>query len=138
MGTAGADAAFAMDCVRSSLFLARVLNRCGLDAAFQSGRPVDQAPHGLTTDFGVLTASGWVSHAWVKAGDFLIDITADQFGHAPVILTSIGDPAYRGGDRAECRLIPTASGIAAVDDIWTLWCENFERERLLMRPIRCM
>lgn len=43
---------------------------CGLDAQHVEARCSD----------------GW-THAWVVVGDILVDITADQFGQAPVIVT---------------------------------------------------
>lgn len=114
-------------CVRSSLFLARALNKCGLDASFESGRPSSDGDH---ADVGVMTAEGWVSHAWVVIGNSLIDITADQFGAEPIIVTSISDPAYRRGDRTGTRLTPTSAGLSAVENLWQIWDQSSERERL--------
>lgn len=103
----------------------------GVDATYQSGRPVSVAPNEPISAVGTLTASGWVSHAWVEAEGCLIDITADQFGQAPVILSLIDNPAYRKGDRTECQLSPTPAGVAAVDEIWPAWCANTDRQRQL-------
>lgn len=105
-----------------------------MEATFQSGRPIGQAPYDIGRGFGTLTSGDWVSHAWVEDGHRLIDITADQFDRTPVVLTSIKDPAYRSGDCAECRLTPTAAGIAAVEELWSVWWESSDRERLLTRP----
>jgi hypothetical protein len=38
---------------------------------------------------------GWQGHYWLQSSDgLIIDITAEQFGHAPVIITSSDDPRY--------------------------------------------
>jgi hypothetical protein len=37
----------------------------------------------------------WHSHYWLQQGRFILDITADQFGHEPVVYTSSNDPRYR-------------------------------------------
>lgn len=103
-------------CVRSSLLLVRALNNRGVHAAFRSGQPVDGQRCGL------LTAHGWAGHAWAEADGFIIDITADQFGHAPVIVTPIYDPAYRQAEDQAYQLSPTRAGIAAVEEIWPAWC----------------
>ena len=118
-------------CVRSSLFLTRVLRQCGFDATFQSGRPFGQAPHNVASGFGIFTTGGWVSHAWVEVRGSIIDITADQFGHVSVYLNSTDDPAYRSTDRANCQLAPTSSCVAAVDKVWAVWCESSDCGRPL-------
>jgi len=101
-------------CVRSSLLLARALERQGFPATLQSGH--------LSTD------DGWVSHAWVEAAGLIIDITADQFGHAPVVITAAHDPAYRKGAGEADRLTPTLAGIAAVEEIWPSWCGYVDQQ----------
>lgn len=118
-------------CVRSSIFLTRSLKRYGVGATYQSGRPVSGAPNEAISAVGVLSASGWVSHAWVEAEGYLIDITADQFGQAPIILSSTDNPAYRKGDCPKVQLSPTPAGVIAVDEIWPAWCANTDRQRQL-------
>lgn len=70
-------------CGRSSLFLKRVLES---DAESWHARPQGH--------FGFHTGNEWSSHAWVECGDLIIDITADQFGDAPIIVTEAPDPRY--------------------------------------------
>jgi hypothetical protein len=77
-------------CGRSSLFLKRVLQvNCPL-------------PGGPRAYFGFHAGSDWQSHAWVETGNWIIDLTADQFGDEPVIVTARPDPRYQKGvsDRA--------------------------------------
>lgn len=103
-------------CVRSSLLLAKALERRGVRAVLRSGQPLDGEDNGL------LAGDGWVSHAWVEAAGFVIDITADQFGQAPVVVIPIGDATYRRAEDEAHQLAPTRAGLAAVDEIWPLWC----------------
>jgi len=100
--------------VRSGLLLARALERQGFPATLQSGH--------------LLTGNGWVSHAWVEAAGSIIDITADQFGHAPVVITGARDPAYRKGEVEADQLTPTLAGIAAVEEIWPSWCSYVDQQ----------
>ncbi len=109
-------------CVRSSLFLMKALGRCGIDARLESGQPMKRASGVVSEDCGLFTAGGWMGHAWVEANGFVIDITADQFGHAPVIVIPANDAIYRPAQCKANRLIPTNTGMMAVDEIWHSWC----------------
>lgn len=80
-------------------------------------------------DCGLLTAAGWMGHAWVEANGCVIDITADQFGHAPVIVARASDHRYRPAQDDAHRLIPTKAGIAAIDEIWPSWCNYVDQRR---------
>ncbi len=75
-------------------------------------------------DYGFFTGDDWTSHAWVEVADIVVDITADQFGHAPVTITSVQDPAYRASKDQRYQLRPTPAAMAAVDEIWPLWREK--------------
>ncbi len=109
-------------CVRSSMFLMKALHRCGVEARLQSGQPPKQAPGIVNEDCGLFTAGGWMGHAWVEANGFVIDITADQFGHPPVIVAPISDPTYRPARHEANRLTPTRNGMVAIQEIWHSWC----------------
>lgn len=114
-------------CVRSSMFLAKVLQDQGIKAVLQSGQ-APSASSGITAEeCGLLTVDGWMGHAWVEANGFIIDITADQFGHAPVVVKSAGDPAYRPARDERYRIAPTKTNAAAVNEIWPLWRKHIER-----------
>lgn len=39
----------------------------------------------------------YASHAWVETGRYIIDITSDQFGEAPVLLLASSDGRYTPG-----------------------------------------
>lgn len=46
----------------------------------------------------------WRSHYWLTDGETIVDITADQFGHHPVIVTDHQDVRYRANfSSAEIR-----------------------------------
>jgi hypothetical protein len=83
---------------------------------------------GPIATYGILTADGWASHAWVEAAGFVIDITADQFGHDPVVVTPVNDPTYRPANGGPHELKPTFNGVAAVDEIWSSWCSYADQQ----------
>lgn len=114
-------------CVRSSSFLARVLNSWGISATLQSGQPPETASGQPVEACGIFTAEGWMGHAWVEANGHIVDITADQFGYAPVIVIPTGDAKYRPARDAAHQLLPTPAGMAAIDAIWPLWCSTTDR-----------
>lgn len=80
-------------CGRTSLFVRDVLRRRGYDAQWSNGVPrrAETPPIG---DFGFLAHGRWESHAWVTCQGWIVDITADQFGAPPVIVTPATDPRY--------------------------------------------
>lgn len=101
--------------MRSSFLLFRTLNERGVCAALRSGRPVDGGGSGL------LTATGWQSHAWIEAGGHIVDITADQFGHAPVIVVPSDHPAYRHAADPGRQLASSRAAVDAVAALWPSW-----------------
>lgn len=90
-------------CVRSSLFLSAVLLEAETHATIESGVPDAEKP------FGFRKNDGWTSHAWVRCGGLIVDITADQFGGPNVLLTDSADARYRAGDNELSVLAPTDS-----------------------------
>lgn len=118
-------------CVRSSMLLARAFDRDGIPATLRSGRPRHARMGNAHACHGLLTVDGRVSHAWVEAENFVIDVTADQFGHAPAVVTPADDPAYRSAKEQAYQLVATPAGLAAVEAIWPLWCAYADRERLI-------
>lgn len=116
-------------CVRSSFFLVRAFARCGMEARLQSGQSPENAPGIISEECGLFTAAGWMGHAWVETNGFVVDITADQFGHAPVIVSPASNPAYRPASEEAHTLKVTKNGVAAIDEIWPSWC-NFVDQQL--------
>jgi len=119
-------------CVRSSVFLVKALHRCGIEARLQSGQPPKKAPGVAGEDCGLFTAEGWVGHAWVEASGFVVDITADQFGHAPVVVLPAADTTYRPAQDEAYTLMATKNGMAAIDEIWPSWCSYVDQRPPLM------
>lgn len=99
-------------CGRSSLFLKRVLKEHGIAAG---GKPQGY--------FGFHAGQDWRSHAWVEAGSFIIDVTADQFGDEPVIVTTSPDPRYQKGviDSAYPEFVRSSQ--RAIDRLWLRWLD---------------
>ncbi len=99
-------------CVRSSLLLTDTFERRGISAGLRSGRG---------DGFGIRVAGCWESHAWVEADGRLIDITADQFGYAPVIVARFDHPAYRPAQHSLGQLAPSRAAVDAIAEIWPAW-----------------
>ncbi len=102
-------------CGRSSLFLQRALCSEGFDAMWRSGAPSTAKPGA-----GFLGSDGWIGHAWVECDGSILDITADQFGLAPVLITPSGDPRYQAGDDVAFADAVTRRK-TAVAAIWPHW-----------------
>ncbi len=86
-------------CGRSALFLRDVLRDEGIAAHFAAGSPVEGRK-------GFHAPNGWHGHAWVRAGSWIADVTADQFGCERVVVTAADDPRYaEGTDTAEPEFI---------------------------------
>jgi len=93
-------------CGRSSLFLKRVLEERGIKAEWQTGFFVVNGEH--------------KSHSWVKTNHNIIDLTADQFGEAEILIADSNDPRYvLGTDRALPEF--KAKRKQQVEKIWPLW-----------------
>lgn len=100
-------------CGRSSLFLRDVLRGAGFDAEFAAGSPVEHHK-------GFRSKDGWHGHAWVRAGGWIVDVTADQFGGPAVLMTGADDPRYsEGTDTAEPEFIAIRQAVAR--DLMTAW-----------------
>ena len=100
-------------CGRSSLFLCRVLLLNGYKAEFAAGDPTEGRK-------GFHAPGGWKGHAWVQSSRLILDVTADQFGMPPVVITPAEDPRYgRGTDTAEPQFISKRQ--RAVQDLIAEW-----------------
>lgn len=84
-------------CRYSSIFLATLLRE--QDEAPWSivgGRPPQPLDATVAATVGMFACDGtWNDHCWVTGRGLILDLTADQFGHAPVIVTPCSDPRYR-------------------------------------------
>ncbi|WP_234803925.1 hypothetical protein [Ensifer adhaerens] len=97
------------------------MNARGLDADWVSGTP-RSAPTGPEIGpFGFFCGKSWQSHAWVECGDFIVDITADQFGASPVLVVDSTDNRYNKGSRDVALPQFVLARQRAVDAIWPRW-----------------
>lgn len=102
-------------CGRSARFTALVLRMAGLEVVQKFGSPVDG-------DCGFHGPEGWRGHGWVELPELgvIVDVTADQFGAEPVIVTPVGDPRFCAcQDRAEPFWIAERQKTA--DQLFGLW-----------------
>ncbi len=99
-------------CGRSGLFLKRVL---------QAEYPAPGGGGPPQAYFGFHAGSDWQSHAWVETGNWIIDLTADQFGDEPVIVATRPDPRYQKGvcDSAFPEFVRAHR--RAVEKLWSRW-----------------
>ncbi len=107
-------------CGKSSLFLQKVLSENFLfKAEWVSGTPFeDGSGHAAC---GFRAKDGWQGHAWVEAGEFIVDITADQFGGPPVLVTNINDARYQKGSHDLATPDAQQRRKKAIDIIWPDW-----------------
>lgn len=108
-------------CGRTSLFLARALTSEGFAASVASGAPRPSPDGPELGPFGFFTQTGWQGHAWVECDTFIIDVTADQFGAAPVLISDRHDRRYGKGDRDTALPEYILARHRAVDEIWPRW-----------------
>lgn len=111
-------------CGRSSLFLRNALRLEEYPAEWANGIPRNAEERAELGPFGFFSGWRWESHAWVVSGDHILDITADQFGADPVIVTSLSDARYRsgGGDTATPSAIRARHDV--VEALWPEWVSH--------------
>jgi hypothetical protein len=76
--------------------------------------------------YGYFQDDEWQTHAWVLAGNWILDLTADQFGGPDVLIAAADDARYRCGVDDRTRLEPSARAMRAVDFLWTSWQRRVE------------
>jgi hypothetical protein len=108
-------------CGRSSLFLERVLRHEGYEAHWTNGVPRHAEGGPEFGPFGFFTGRRWESHAWVTCGGFIVDVTADQFGAAPVIVTPASDPRYGAQTLDTATPEAIAARLRTIDELWRVW-----------------
>jgi hypothetical protein len=111
-------------CGRSSLFLRNVLRAEGFPAEWANGTPRLSEDGPDIGPFGFFTGHRWESHAWVVSGDLILDITADQFGAPPVIVTSVSDERYRTGSGDTAPQSAIEARRVTVETLWPDWLSH--------------
>ncbi|CAM5776792.1 hypothetical protein LMIY3S_05711 [Labrys miyagiensis] len=121
---------------RSSAFLQKVLQEdFGLAATWRSGTPrllpdgPDDCPYGFQT------TQGWESHAWVEAGGWIIDVTLDQYGAEPVVVTPATDMRYSAGTGSSALPEFSAGRSQALAALWPKWLASEERRGVVRAPV---
>jgi hypothetical protein len=106
-------------CSRSSLLLRTVLRRdFGIKAIWVTGCPFDAS--GAPLAAGFRHGDEWMGHSWVEAEGQIIDITADQFGHAPIRIVPASHPDYvRSRDYAFAHA--KRRRVETLRQLWPLW-----------------
>lgn len=117
----GAEPPSKNTCGRSSLFLQRVLVDRGYEARWTNGIPrlAEDAPD--LGPFGFFGGARWESHAWVECDGFIVDVTADQFGAPPVLVTPATDPRYGALTMDTASPEAVAARHRAIEGLWRDW-----------------
>jgi hypothetical protein len=116
-------------CGRTSLFLVQVLRQEALPAQWRTGVPRPSEKGLELGPFGFRVGDRWQGHSWVQSGDWIVDITADQFGAEPVIVTPANDPRYGIGPVDPADPVHIANRQRTVDQIWPDWLDHRARHR---------
>jgi len=92
-------------CGRSSCVLVRLLSEELPDGDWRLAGGLEDVRDRMNTDDlvpdaqsgGMVWSGFWQDHYWVvsEAYGLIVDVTADQFGHAPVVVCGLDDPRYR-------------------------------------------
>ncbi len=111
-------------CGRTSLFVRDVLRRQGHESQWSNGVPrrSETSPIG---DLGFLARGRWESHAWVTCQGWIVDITADQFGAEPVIVTPATDPRYAANNLDTADAESIARRQTAAESLMGAWLRAF-------------
>ncbi|MBS7542662.1 lasso peptide biosynthesis protein [Ancylobacter oerskovii] len=117
-------------CGRSSLFLLRVLDEQGLPGRWVSGTPRLGEGQPEIGPYGFFDGRQWHAHAWVRLGDSIVDVTADQFGAAPVLVVAASDPRYGEGTGDTALPAFAAARERAAAELMPRWRASPERARL--------
>jgi hypothetical protein len=119
-------------CVRSSLFLQRVLHDdCNVLAKLRNGTPRLSPKGAELGPFGFLSDKKWQSHAWISVGDWIVDVTADQFGASSIIVTARSDPRYCEGGVDTAPPEARSARERAVECLWPLWVGTHVRSVMM-------
>lgn len=118
-------------CGRSSLFLTRVLGDLGLASEWANGIPRHDENGPDLGPYGFHSRARWESHSWVECKGFILDVTADQFGARPVIVTEINDARYGKHTNDVASEEARREREHDVEAIWLAWLETFERKQLI-------
>lgn len=118
-------------CGRTSLFLRDVLRHEGYPAEWMSGTPYAGGRGAPDAACGFHSGTRWEGHAWVVSGKIIVDITADQFGDNPVVVTSTSDARYVGSmDLADPAAIEARrEAVVALWPDWMAFRSNFDLPR---------
>ena len=109
-------------CGRTSLLLQKILQADGYAARWCIGSALQEC--------GFFDGEGWRSHAWVVCSDLILDITADQFGAPPVIVSPVGDSRYRESNVDPASEVWQVKRDLAASEAMVLWRRHSEAHSL--------
>jgi hypothetical protein len=89
-------------------------------------RVVGGAPNYPGEPTGFFDGKAWHAHYWVTDGERIVDLTANQFGAVPLIVTSADDERYRENYSYE----ELADALHHVRSRAQQWAEEFAAQRV--------
>lgn len=115
-------------CRYSCLFLQHLLRRHVFGQwRIELGRPPSPDLNGTQQgNFGYHAKNGWHDHAWLVRDGVILDITADQYGDAPIIISSITSSKYNANlseDDVATDLEELKKRILSWVDMWSQQAE---------------
>ena len=115
-------------CRYTSIFLQQVLAmERNINTIIVGGRPIRElhgTPYGK---YGFIDRHHcWYDHCWLETKHLIIDLTADQFGDLPIIITPKRDRRYRANlDEYDPRLKYALIELSRTSDRWLqMWRSN--------------
>lgn len=104
-------------CGRSSLFLQRVLADHGIASQWITG-----GNHCSHESSGFYANGTFHNHSWLLVeDDWIVDITADQFNEAPILIVPKTDGRYYAGQYDSASPIFIQKRHETVDNLWKDW-----------------
>ena len=111
-------------CQTSSLFLAKTFQLLNVEARVAHG-------NNLSENEGYFDGTRWIGHAWVIANSSIVDITADQFGRAPVCVEKGDLAVYKAGFEDTATQFAKAQRAKLVGEALHNWSQ-FEKSRSIL------
>lgn len=84
-------------CRYTSIFVKQILQQYNqTNLVISAGRPKKNYEGTSQGKYGFLSKNGcWYDHCWVETDKLIVDLTSDQFGDSPIIITAKSDRRYK-------------------------------------------
>ena len=118
----------ALMCRYTSIFLQQVLAKdLDIMTIIVGGRPIRELHGTPRGKYGFVDSQNcWYDHCWLESKHLIIDLTADQFGDLPIIITPKRDCRYRTNlDEYDPQFRHAVVTLIQTSDLWfRMWRAN--------------